>query len=62
MILKRNKMKKLSLKNLKVVKISDKEKASITGGYGGASSLAECGGDNNSEWPIQCASKNWACY
>ena len=26
-------MKKLSLKNLKVVKISNKEKATITGGY-----------------------------
>lgn len=28
-------MKKLSLKNLKVVKISDQEKSTITGGSGG---------------------------
>ena len=35
-------MKKLSLKNLKVVKISDKEKATITGGYWG-SNTSYCG-------------------
>lgn len=51
-------MKKLSLKNLKVVKISDKEKAAITGGYG-PSSTVECDGAR-SAWPIICASQ-WTC-
>lgn len=48
-------MKKLSLKNLKVVKISDKEKASITGGYG-ASSTLQCDG-GKSAFPLICASQ-----
>ena len=55
-------MKKLSLKNLKVLKISDKEKSTIMGGYG-----ASCNGscamscNNTSAWPIDCASKYIDC-
>lgn len=47
-------MKKLSLKNLKVLKISEKEKKSITGGYGtcGNSGANSC--NQTSAWPINC--------
>lgn len=49
-------MKKLSLKNLKVVKISDQEKATITGGSGTSYSYgseAMCC-NYTSSWPINC--------
>ncbi|WP_278021351.1 hypothetical protein [Flavobacterium ginsengisoli] len=47
-------MKKLSLKSLKVVKLSDKEKATITGGSATCynSGLNSC--NQTSAWPINC--------
>jgi hypothetical protein len=56
-------MKKLSLKNLKVVKISDKEKTSILGGAMTASCNGSCAMSCNqtSAWPIDCASKYIDC-
>lgn len=51
-------MKKLSLKNLKVLKISDLEKSKITGGSGEPTS-AIC--NAVSVWPVQCNSNQWTC-
>ncbi len=48
-------MKKLSLKSLKVVKLSDKEKTTITGGSNSAGLNSECMSCNTtSTWPINC--------
>ncbi|MBJ2125981.1 MULTISPECIES: hypothetical protein [unclassified Flavobacterium] len=46
--------KKLSLKSLKVVKLSDQEKSTITGGSGtcGNSGANSC--NQTSVWPINC--------
>lgn len=47
-------MKKLSLKSLKVVKLTDQEKTTITGGSAncGNSGLNSC--NQTSAWPINC--------
>lgn len=50
-------MKKLSLKNLKVLKISDKEKATITGGYGTCGNSGDMSCNTTSAWPINCATR-----
>jgi hypothetical protein len=58
-------MKKLSLKSLKVVKLTDQEKSTITGGSGyGASCNNSCANSCNqtSAWPIDCASRYIQCY
>jgi hypothetical protein len=47
-------MKKLSLKNLKVMKISDAEKISIKGGYGSCSNSSANSCNQTSAAPINC--------
>lgn len=57
LIIIENKMKKLSLKNLKVVKISDQEKATISGGSGGTwptTSACGCGSGPYISWCNGC--------
>lgn len=50
-------MKKLSLKNLKVLKISDKEKTAITGGYASCNNSGCMSCNTTSAWPINCGSR-----
>ena len=54
-------MKKLSLKSLKVVRLSDKEKSNISGGSGNCQyNSSSCG--TTSTWPVNCNSTmNKAC-